>query len=101
MLQAMGTGHDGSMATIHANGPRDALERLEMLMGLHGFSADLNSVRRFIASAVDLVVHAVRRPDASRGIAAISEVVDSQGGVYMLRDCFPTQSDPVRRKERR
>jgi pilus assembly protein CpaF len=99
MLQAMGTGHDGSMATIHANGPRDALERLEMLMGLHGFSADLNSVRRFIASAVDLVVHMVRRSDASRGIAAISEVTDSQGGVYMLRDCFRSEADLVRRKE--
>jgi pilus assembly protein CpaF len=101
MLQAMGTGHDGSMATIHANGPRDALERLEMLMGLHGFSADLNSVRRFIASAVDIVVHMVRRPDASRGIAAISEVTDSQGGVYMLRDCFRSEADIARRKEQR
>ncbi|HTT96774.1 MAG TPA: CpaF family protein [Rhizomicrobium sp.] len=101
MLQAMGTGHDGSMATIHANGPRDALERLEMLMGLHGFSADLNSVRRFIASAVDLVVHLVRRPDASRGIAAISEVTDAQGGVYMLRDCFRSDTDMMRRKDQR
>jgi len=101
MLQAMGTGHDGSMATIHANGPRDALERLEMLMGLHGFSADLNSVRRFIASAVDLVVHMVRRPDAGRAIAAISEVSDSQGGVYMLRDRFRSETDLIRRKEQR
>ena len=45
MLQAMGTGHDGSMATLHANAPRDALERLEMLIGLHGFSTDLQAVR--------------------------------------------------------
>lgn len=99
MLQAMGTGHDGSMATIHANGPRDALERLEMLMGLHGFSADLNSVRRFIASAVDIVVHVVRRPDASRGIAAICEVTGSEGGIYMLHDCFRPETELVRRKD--
>jgi pilus assembly protein CpaF len=89
------------MATIHANGPRDALERLEMLMGLHGFSADLNSVRRFIASAVDLVVHVVRRPDASRGVAAICEVAGSEGGVYMLRDCFRSEADLARRKDAR
>ncbi|HVU22390.1 MAG TPA: CpaF family protein [Rhizomicrobium sp.] len=101
MLQAMGTGHDGSMATIHANGPRDALERLEMLMGLNGFSADLNAVRRFIASAVDVVVQAVRRPDGSRGIAAICEVTDAQGGVYLLRERFRVAADTMRRKEAR
>jgi pilus assembly protein CpaF len=101
MLQAMGTGHDGSMATIHANGPRDALERLEMLVGLHGFSADLASVRRFIASAVDIVVHVVRRADASRGVAAICEVADAQGGIYMLRECFRAEADPARKKEPR
>jgi pilus assembly protein CpaF len=99
MLQAMGTGHDGSMATIHANGPRDALERLEMLVGLHGFSSDLNAVRRFIASAVDLVVHMVRRHDAGRAVAAISEVVGSEGGVYMLREHFSRDADMPRRKE--
>ncbi|HKQ09997.1 MAG TPA: CpaF family protein [Rhizomicrobium sp.] len=99
MLQAMGTGHDGSMATIHANAPRDALERLEMLMGLHGFSADLNAVRRFIASAVDIVVHVVRRPDASRGVAAICEVTGFEGGVYMLREGLHAADDTARRKE--
>jgi pilus assembly protein CpaF len=101
MLQAMGTGHDGSMTTIHANGPRDALERLEMLMGLHGFSADLNAVRRFIASAVDMVVHVVRRPDASRGVAAICEVTGFEGGVYVLRESFRSTDDVTRRKETR
>ena len=99
MLQAMGTGHDGSMATIHANGPRDALERLEMLMGLHGFSADLNAVRRFIASAVDLVVHVVRRPDASRGIAAVCEITGFEGGTYLLREIMHSEADMARRKD--
>jgi pilus assembly protein CpaF len=98
MLQAMGTGHDGSMATIHANGPRDALERLEMLVGLHGFSSDLNAVRRFIANAVDLVVHLVRRPDGGRAVAAISQVVGSEGGFYTLREVFNVDA-PSRRKE--
>jgi pilus assembly protein CpaF len=97
MLQAMGTGHDGSMATIHANGPRDALERLEMLMGLHGFSADLSAVRRFIAGAVDLVVHLVRRGDGVRAVAGISEVVGVEGGVYVLRELFDS-GDAGRRK---
>lgn len=98
MLQAMGTGHDGSMATIHANGPRDALERLEMLMGLNGFSADLNTVRRFIANAVDIVVHLVRRPNASRAIATICEVTGSEDGVYLLRDKFHSEAGSGRRK---
>ena len=97
MLQAMGTGHDGSMATIHANGPRDALERLEMLMGLHGFSADLGAVRRFIAGAVDLVVHLARRGDGVRAVMGISEVVGVEGGVYVLRELFES-GDATRRK---
>jgi pilus assembly protein CpaF len=101
MLQAMGTGHDGSMATIHANGPRDALDRLEMLVGLHGFSADLGAVRRFIAGAVDLVVHVVRRGDASRAIGAICEVTGIEGGIYSLREIFRNEDEMVRRKEMR
>ena len=98
MLQAMGTGHDGSMATIHANGPRDSLERLEMLIGLSGFSADLNSVRRFIANAVDIVVHLVRRPDATRAVATICEVTGLDNGVYLLREVFHNEADTSRRK---
>jgi pilus assembly protein CpaF len=98
MLQAMGTGHDGSMATIHANGPRDALERLEMLMGLHGFSADLNAVRRFIAGAVDMVVHMARRGDGTRIVAAISEIAGMENGIYMLREIFVAEDAALRRK---
>jgi pilus assembly protein CpaF len=96
MLQAMGTGHDGSMATIHANGPRDALERLEMLVGLHGFSADLDAVRRFIAGAVDIVVHIVRKSGAGRSVATISEVSGAENGVYMLREVFGCDADRAR-----
>ena len=86
MLQAMGTGHDGSMATLHANAPRDALERLEMLIGLHGFSADLQAVRRFIAGAVNVVVHTARSSQGKRKIVSICEVVE--GPTYSLREIF-------------
>ena len=88
MLQAMGTGHDGSMATIHANGPRDALERLEMLIGLHGFGSELQAVRRFIASANDLVVHVQRQSGGGRRISSISEVVGMEGPTYSMRQIF-------------
>ncbi|HMM15440.1 MAG TPA: CpaF family protein [Parvibaculum sp.] len=88
MLQAMGTGHDGSMATIHANGPRDALERLEMLIGLHGFSADLQAVRRFISGAIDIVVHVQRQTGGIRRIAAICEVTGMEGATYSMREIF-------------
>ena len=88
MLQAMGTGHDGSMATLHANAPRDALERLEMLIGLHGFSADLQAVRRFIAGAVNVVVHTARSSQGKRKIVSICEVVGMEGPTYSLREIF-------------
>ena len=88
MLQAMGTGHDGSMATLHANAPRDALERLEMLIGLHGFSTDLQAVRRFISGAVHIVVHVSRRADGKRKVASICEVVGMEGPTYSLREIF-------------
>ncbi len=88
MLQAMGTGHDGSMATLHANAPRDALERLEMLIGLHGFSADLQAVRRFIAGAVDVVVHTARLSDGKRKVVSVCEVVGMEGPTYSLREIF-------------
>jgi pilus assembly protein CpaF len=99
MLQAMGTGHDGSMATIHANGPRDALERLEMLVGLHGFSADAGAIRRFIAGAIDIVVHIVRLPDARRALASINEVTGCEAGTYLMRERFRGDVEAGRRKE--
>jgi pilus assembly protein CpaF len=69
-----------------------------MLMGLNGFSADLNAVRRFIANAVDIVVHLVRRPNASRAVATICEVAGSEDGVYLLREMFHSETDTGRRK---
>lgn len=97
MLQAMGTGHDGSMATLHANAPRDALERLEMLIGLHGFSTDLQAVRRFISGAVHIVVHVARRADGKRRIASVCEVVGMEGPTYSLREIFSDGEEEKRR----
>jgi pilus assembly protein CpaF len=101
VLQAMGTGHDGSMATIHANGTSDALERLEMLMGLYGFSSDLNSVRRFVVSAVDIVVQTMRAADGRRSVAGIVEIAGIEGGHYMQREVYSGAEQLMRKGMRR
>ncbi len=95
VLQAMGTGHDGSMATIHANGTSDALERLEMLVGLHGFSSDLRSVRRFIVSAVDIVVQTMRGAGGRRSVSSVVEITGLEGSHYMQREIYrgPEQAE--------
>lgn len=98
MLQAMGTGHDGSMATLHANSPRDALERLEMLIGLHGFSADLQAVRRFISGAIDIVLHLARQPDGKRKVLSVCEVVGMEGTAYALREIFTQFDEPGKKR---
>jgi pilus assembly protein CpaF len=97
VLQAMGTGHDGSMATIHANGTSDALERLEMLMGLHGFSADLNSVRRFIVSAIDIVVQTARSPTGKRTVSSIVEITGLEGSHYSQREIYVSRDAATRK----
>ena len=74
MVQAMSTGHDGSLSTCHANGPADALRRLELLLLLGGADLPLAAVREHLAAAVDLVVHVGRRPDGSRRVVAVDEV---------------------------
>lgn len=96
-LQAMGTGHDGSMATIHANGTSDALERLEMLMGLHGFSADLHSVRRFIVSAIDIVVQTARGPTGKRIVSSIVEIAGLEGSHYSQREIYISKDMAARK----
>ncbi len=88
VLQAMGTGHDGSMATIQANGACDALERLEMLVGLHGFSSDLPSVRRFIVSAIDIVVQMTRGAGGRRTVSSVVELTGLEAGHYSLRELY-------------
>ncbi|HEX2233803.1 MAG TPA: CpaF family protein [Thermoleophilaceae bacterium] len=80
MLQALNTGHDGSLTTVHANSPEDALRRIETLALMAGVGLPHSAVRQQVASALDLVVHQVRRPDGSRAVERIAEVVRVAGG---------------------
>ncbi len=88
MLQAMSTGHDGSMATIHANSPRDSLARLEMMMLLSGISLPEQAMRQYIASALNFVVHVNRFVDGSRKVVKISEITGMEGNVVLMQDLF-------------
>ncbi|MEP7379043.1 MAG: CpaF family protein [Chloroflexota bacterium] len=88
MLQAMNTGHDGSMSTGHANTPRDMLARLETMVLFAGVELPLRAVREQIASAVDLIVHQERLKDGSRKITNITEVQGMEGDVIVLQDVF-------------
>src|SRR4051794_13266195 len=88
MLQAMNTGHDGSMSTGHANTPRDMLSRLETMVLMAGVELPLRAVREQIASAVDLIVHQDRLKDGTRKITNITEVQGMEGDVIVLQDVF-------------
>jgi pilus assembly protein CpaF len=88
MLQAMNTGHDGSMTTLHANSPRDALSRLETLTLMSEVDLPADVVRKQIAAAVDLIVHQARLRDGSRKVTAITEVAGMEGDTVVLTDIF-------------
>jgi pilus assembly protein CpaF len=88
MLQAMSTGHDGSIATIHANSPRECLGRLEMMMLLSGVSIPQRAMRQQIASAVNVIVHVSRLSDGSRKVMKISEISGMEGEMIMMQDLF-------------
>ena len=88
MLQAMNTGHDGSLTTIHANDTRDAIGRLEMMVGMAGFDLPIWIIRRQIASAIQIVVQVARLPAAVRKIVKISEITGMEGDVISMHDLF-------------
>jgi pilus assembly protein CpaF len=88
MLQAMNTGHDGSLTTLHANTPRDAIARMETMSMMAGMDIPLQVVREQIASAVDLIVQQTRLDDGSRKVAYITEVQGMEGDVVVLQDIF-------------
>ncbi len=88
MLQAMNTGHDGSLTTVHANNPRDTIARLETLVLMAGMELPLKVVRSQIASAVDLIVQQARLRDGSRKVIYITEVQGMEGDVVVLSDIF-------------
>lgn len=88
MLQAMNTGHDGSLTTIHANTPRDALSRLETLVLMAGFDLPLRAIREQIASAISIIVQVTRERDGSRKVTNISEITKMEGEIITMQDIF-------------
>lgn len=88
MLQAMNTGHDGSLTTIHANNPRDTISRLETLVLMAGMDLPLSVVRKQIVSAVDLIVQQARLRDGSRKVTNITEITGMEGEVVVMQDIF-------------
>jgi pilus assembly protein CpaF len=88
MLQAMNTGHDGSICTLHSNGPRDTLARMETMVLMAGMDLPMRAIREQVASAVDLIVHQARLKDGTRRITHISEVERMEGDVITLQDIF-------------
>ena len=88
MLQAMNTGHEGSMTTIHANTPRDALSRLEQMIGMAGMPMNQESIRAQIASAIDVIVQTQRLSDGGRRIISISELTGMEGQVIQMQEIY-------------
>jgi pilus assembly protein CpaF len=88
MLQAMNTGHDGSMTTVHSNSPRDALARIETLTLMAGFDLPVRAIREQVASAVDLIVQLTRLRDGTRRVTHITEVDGMEGEKITLQDIF-------------
>jgi pilus assembly protein CpaF len=88
LLQAMNTGHDGSMGTLHANSPREALSRIESMITMGGFTLPAKTIREMICSSVDVIVQAARLRDGSRRITHITEVLGLEGDVIITQDLF-------------
>jgi pilus assembly protein CpaF len=94
MLQAMSTGHDGSMATMHANSSRDAFSRLEMLLGFGGLNGDPKTVRRYIANSVHIVVQVNRLANGKRRVTGVSELTGMEGDNFTLNQLFSFEEQP-------
>ena len=93
MLQAMNTGHDGSLTTVHANNPRDTISRLEVLVLMAGMDLPVTAIREQVASAVDLIIQQTRFPCGTRKITKITEVVGVESGTVQLQDIFVYRQD--------
>ena len=88
MLQAMNTGHDGSLTTIHANSPRDALSRVETMVAMSGLEIPPRAVRSQIASAIEIVVQVVRLSDGRRKVSSVQEILGMEGEVVTMQEIF-------------
>ena len=95
MLQAMNTGHDGSLSTVHCNSPRDALARVETMVLMAGYDLPIRAIRQQVASALEMVVHLERMDDGSRRVTTITEVQRMEGDVIMLQDLFTFRLEAV------
>jgi pilus assembly protein CpaF len=95
MLQAMNTGHDGSLCTLHSNSPRDALSRLETMVLMAGYDLPVKAIREQVASALDLIVHLERLNDGSRKVVAVTEMQGMESEVITLQDLFTFELDDV------
>jgi pilus assembly protein CpaF len=94
MLQAMNTGHEGSMTTIHANTPRDAIVRLEQMVGMSGVPATVGSIRAQVASAVRVIVQLQRFPDGKRRVTSVSEITGLEGNTVLMQEIFKFVRNP-------
>ncbi len=88
MLQAMNTGHDGSLTTVHSNSPRDTLSRIETMVLMAGFDLPIRAIREQVSSAVDLIIHVARLRDGTRRVTHITEVEGMEGDIITLQDLF-------------
>ena len=95
MLQAMNTGHEGSLTTVHANSPRDALYRLDTMVAMANLNIPEKAIRQQVASAVDLVIQVSRMTDGGRRVTAISELTGMEQGVITMQDIFVFQQDGI------
>jgi pilus assembly protein CpaF len=96
MLQAMNTGHDGSLTTIHANSPRDALSRLETMVAMAGLNLPDSAIRRQIASAIDVVVQVTRMSDGTRKVTSVAEITGMEGEIVTMQDIFTFRKRGIR-----
>jgi len=95
MLQAMNTGHDGSLTTVHANSPREAIMRLETLMAMTGINLTVEAVRRYISSALDVVIHVARLVDGSRKVVSLQEITGMEGDVVTMQEIFAFEQTAI------
>lgn len=95
MLQAMNTGHDGSMSTVHANSPRDAITRLEHMIGMAGLALDVRTMRQQIGAALTVVVQVARQMDGQRRVTSIQEITGTEGEVISMQEIFSFEQDGV------
>jgi pilus assembly protein CpaF len=91
MLQAMNTGHDGSLSTVHANAPRDALSRIETMVLMAGYELPVKAIRQQVASALDLIIQLDRLDDGTRHVTAVTEVQRMEGDAITLQNLFGFQ----------